>query len=330
MSHISNPPTQTTILIVDDHVDNLKLLSDMLDEQGYETRQSLNGLTALKSIELSPPDLILLDIKMPDIDGYTVCDRLKSNLLTKDIPVIFISASHEELDKVKAFSVGGIDYISKPFQCFEVLARIENQLRIKQLQQELKEKNTHLEHLVKKLEEKSRLDPLTQIGNRLHFNDCFEREWKRGMREEEPLGLVLCDLDHFKLYNDTYGHLEGDRCLYTVAQQLKKAVLRGTDLVCRYGGEEFAIILPTTDDSGAEPICQRIVESINQLKIPHSASSVSSHVTLSMGFASFIPAVNLRSDMLIAMSDKALYQAKNTGKNRFVLHHSEFVPCPKP
>ena len=166
--------------------------------------------------------------------------------------------------------------------------------------------------------------------NRLHFNDCFEQEWKRGMREQEPLGLILCDLDHFKLYNDTYGHLEGDRCLYTVAQQLKKAVLRGTDVVCRYGGEEFAVILPNTDDSGAEPICQRIVESINQLKIPHSASSVSSHVTLSMGFASLIPAVNLTSDMLISMSDQALYQAKNTGKNRFVLHNPEFVPCPKP
>ncbi|MDJ0732009.1 MAG: PleD family two-component system response regulator [Crocosphaera sp.] len=325
MSHFSNPATQATILIVDDHVDNLKLLSDMLDEQGYETRQSLNGLTALKSIELSPPDLILLDIKMPDIDGYTVCERLKSTSLTKDIPVIFISASHEELDKVKAFSVGGLDYITKPFQWFEVLARIENQLRIKQLQQELKEKNTRLEHLVKELEEKSRLDPLTQIGNRLHFNDCFEQEWKRGMREQEPLGLILCDIDHFKLYNDAYGHLKGDRCLCAVAKGLEKAVLRGTDLVCRYGGEEFAVILPNTDYSGAEPICQRIVETINQLKIPHSASSVSSHVTISLGFASLIPSVNLPSDSLISMSDKALYQAKSTGKNCFFLYNSEFV-----
>ncbi|ACB51726.1 two-component response regulator [Crocosphaera subtropica ATCC 51142] len=327
MSNLSTPQNSSIIMVIDDHVDNLKLLSDMLDEQGYEVRQSLNGLTALKSIELSSPDLILLDLKMPDMDGYTVCQKLKKNPKVQDIPVIFISASDEVLDKVKAFSVGGCDYISKPFNLAEVLARVENQLKVKRLQQALKDRNTHLESLIKtleevnqKLEDISRLDPLTQIGNRLHFNDCLEREWKRAMREEEPLGLILCDIDDFKLYNDTYGHLQGDRCLRDVAQGLKMAVFRGTDLVCRYGGEEFAIIVPNTDCLGAEPICQRIVEEFKQLKIPHGTSSVSSYVSVSVGFASLIPSINLRSDRLIFLSDKALYGAKEAGKNRFFIY----------
>ncbi len=324
MFYSSDPQTNFIIMIIDDHVSNLELLSYMLERQGYEVRQLLNGLKALKSIELSLPDLILLDIKMPEIDGYTVCQKLKENPKSQDIPVIFISANDRVLDKVEAFSVGGCDYISKPFNVAEVLARVENHLKVKQLQEALKERNKYLESVVKaleeankKLEDISRLDALTQIGNRLHFNDCLEREWKRAMREKEPLGLILCDIDDFKLYNDTYGHLLGDRCLHDVAQGLKMAVLRGTDLVCRYGGEEFAIILPNTDFSGAEPICQRIVKQIRDLKIPHSASSVCDYVSVSVGFASLVPLIHSTSDKLICLSDKALYGAKKGGKNRF-------------
>lgn len=320
------------IMVVDDQVTNLKLLSDMLEDNDYEVRQSINGFAALKSVDLSPPDLILLDIKMPDMNGYMLCQKLKENPKTKDIPIIFISASDESLDKVKAFSVGGCDYITKPLKLVEVLARIKNQLQIKQLKQELQERNTYLETLVKQLEEANeklekiaRIDALTEIGNRLYFNDCLEREWQRSLREKQPLGLILCDVDNFKLYNDTYGHLKGDRCLFAVAQGLKTAVLRGTDLVCRYGGEEFAIILPNTDNQGGEAICQRIIEQIQQLKIPHRASTIASdicgeqlpYVSISLGFASLIPSPSLTSDVLISISDSALYKAKETGKNRF-------------
>ncbi|MEA5508983.1 diguanylate cyclase [Crocosphaera sp. UHCC 0190] len=327
---------QPVILVVDDSADNLALLSGMLDEQGYEVRQSLNGPITLKAVELAPPDLILLDIRMPGMDGYTVCQQLKTNPKTKDIPVIFISASDEAFDKVKAFSVGGCDYITKPFKLVEVLARVQNHLKIRQLQQELQSRNIYLESLVKKLEKAndhleklSRLDPLTQIGNRLHFNDCMEQEWHRAIREQQPLGLILCDVDYFKKYNDTYGHLEGDRCLYQVAQGLKTAVLRATDLVCRYGGEEFAIILPNTDTKGGKPICQRIIEQIQQLQIPHRRSSVSPYVSISVGFASIIPQSNLKSDLLISLSDQALYQAKYQGKNGFVLDVSALELCKK-
>ncbi|WP_198648987.1 diguanylate cyclase domain-containing protein [Cyanothece sp. BG0011] len=326
-------------MVVDDQVTNLKLLSDMLEDNEYEVRQAINGVTTLKSVELSPPDLILLDIKMPDMNGYTVCEKLKANLKTKDIPIIFISASDESLDKVKAFSIGGSDYITKPLKLVEVLARIKNQLQIKQLQQELKERNAYLETLVKELEKSkkkseklARIDALTEIGNRLYFNDCLEREWQRSLRQEQPLGLILCDVDNFKLYNDTYGHLKGDRCLFEVAQGLKIAVLRGTDLVCRYGGEEFAIILPNTDNQGGEAICQRIIEQIQQLKIPHRSSAVSSYVSISLGFASLMPSPSLTSDVLLSMSDSALYKAKETGKNCFfvITNINDSFPMSKP
>lgn len=317
---------KSIILVVDDSINNLTLLSDILDKQGYDVRQSLNGSIALKAIQLSLPDLILLDINLPGMDGYTVCQKLKANPDTQDIPIIFISASDEALDKFKAFSVGGSDYITKPFKPIEVLMRIQNQLKIKQLQQKLRERNTYLEILVQqlketnqKLEQSSRLDPLTNIANRLHFNDCFAQEWKRSIREQKPLGLILCDIDYFKQYNDTYGHLKGDHCLAQVAQTLKTATLRATDLVCRYGGEEFVIILPYTNPQGGKLICQRILEKIQQLKIPHRRSSVSPYVSVSIGFASLIPSNNLASDLLISLGDHALYQAKKQGKNRFVI-----------
>ncbi|MGK7941849.1 MAG: GGDEF domain-containing protein [Crocosphaera sp.] len=177
-----------------------------------------------------------------------------------------------------------------------------------------------LEEANEKLEKIARIDPLTEIGNRLYFNDCLEREWQRSIREKQPLGLILCDIDNFKLYNDTYGHLKGDHCLFEVSQGLKMAVLRGTDLVCRYGGEEFAIILPNTDNQGGEAICQRIIEQIQQLKISHGSSNIASYVSLSVGFASLIPSPNLTSDFLISVSDKALYKAKETGKNCFFMN----------
>jgi diguanylate cyclase (GGDEF)-like protein len=228
--------------------------------------------------------------------------------------------------------VGGFDYITKPFKAVEVLARVQNQLKIRHLQQELESRNIYLENLVQKLKEAndkldkaSRIDPLLKIGNRLHFNDCFEREWQRAIREKHPLGLILCDVDYFKKYNDTYGHLQGDRCLYQVAQGLKTAVKRSTDLVCRYGGEEFAIILPHTDNQGGEPICQRIIEQFQQLKIPHLSSSVSSYISVSVGFASIIPQRNVSSDILISLSDNALYKAKEKGRNRFFLDKSSGI-----
>ncbi|NJR58757.1 MAG: PleD family two-component system response regulator [Cyanobacteria bacterium CRU_2_1] len=324
------------ILVVDDTLANVQLLSRMLSEHGYKVRKVLNGQMALMGVQTAPPDLILLDVSMPEMNGYEVCQRLKANEATQDIPVIFISALDQANDKVKAFSVGGADYITKPFQLAEVLARVEHQLTLRELQRQLREKNQRLQEqiqqhkrIVRELEhakaalqkanqELQRLaiiDDLTQVANRRHFYTCLEREWHRSLRDQVPLSLLLCDVDHFKRYNDAFGHQAGDRCLQQVAKALHRVIQRPADLVARYGGEEFAVILPHTPSSGAIYIAEKIQTSLEDCQISHPESSVSKLVTLSIGVSSAIPQLTLSPDSLIAMADQALYGAKEQGRN---------------
>lgn len=244
-----SPPTEGStvkgdVMIVDDTLPNLRLLSTMLTEKGYKVRGVTNGETALTAVSFAPPDLILLDISMPDMDGYEVCRRLKANEQTKQIPVIFISAMNEVLDKVRAFAIGGVDYITKPYHVEEVLMRVKTHLTLRHLQVELEQANAELRRLVT-------LDGLTQIANRRRFDEYLTQEWLRSAREQQPLALVFCDIDYFKPYNDTYGHQAGDDCLRQVAQTLETVAHRPADLAARYGGEEFALILPNTPQSGA-------------------------------------------------------------------------------
>ena len=275
MTHSPASPAKPKgdILIVDDMPDNLRLLSAMLQAHGYEVRKSINGPLAIKAAQLAPPDLILLDINMPEMNGYQVCKKLVADRRTCDIPVIFISALGEALDKVRAFEAGGVDYITKPFQLPEVLARIENQLTIRQLQkqllhqaQQLQEKNRLLEAEVEErqraeaalrkanleLQRLATMDGLTGVANRRQFDDYLYQEWRRSQRDSTYLSLVLCDVDFFKAYNDAYGHQAGDDCLRRLARALERSVWRPADLVARYGGEEFAIVLPTTDARGCD------------------------------------------------------------------------------
>lgn len=256
----TNQPTpyKADILVVDDKPDNLRLLSTMLSEQGYKVRKVISGELALKACQIMPPDLILLDINMPNMNGYMVCQELKSRAETQDIPVIFISALDGVVDKVEAFSHGGADYITKPFEIQEVLARVKNQLTIRQLQKTLQQQNDLLSQEIKErqraedelqkvnreLHRLATLDGLTQVGNRRFFDENFNLEWRRLQREKAPLSLILCDVDYFKLFNDTYGHLAGDFCLKQIAQTISDTLKRPADLVARYGGEEFAIIFP--------------------------------------------------------------------------------------
>ncbi|ACK69438.1 response regulator receiver modulated diguanylate cyclase [Gloeothece citriformis PCC 7424] len=335
------------ILIVDDIPENLEILFKTLQEQGYEVRRVLSGQQALMVVEADPPDLILLDVKMPHIDGYEVCRHLKAQEKTAQIPVIFLSALHEVFDKVKAFRVGGVDYITKPFHLEEVLSRIETQLLIqrqkvllqteilqrqkaeealqainKKLLDEIQERNkaqAELQALNEKLQKLATLDGLTQIANRLQFDQHLETEWKRLQREKLPLSLLLGDIDYFKYYNDYYGHLAGDECLRSVAQAINNSVWRPGDLVARYGGEEFAVILPNTDAQGATAVAQRILAEINALHLPHIRSEVSNYITLSLGIACIIPCSNFCCKDLVKAADHALYQAKAQGRNRIYL-----------
>ncbi|MFB2938133.1 diguanylate cyclase domain-containing protein [Aerosakkonemataceae cyanobacterium BLCC-F154] len=332
MNTNKSTPSKADILVVDDKPDNLRLLSTMLTEQGYKVRKVISGELALKACQIMPPDLILLDINMPNMSGYIVCQKLKSCSETQDIPVIFISALDDVVDKVEAFSRGGADYITKPFEIQEVLARVKNQLTIRELQKKLQKQNALLSQEIKErqraeaklqkvnqeLHRLATLDGLTQVANRRCFDEYFNLEWRRLQREKAPLSLILCDVDYFKLYNDTYGHLAGDGCLKQVAQTIHATLKRPADLVARYGGEEFAIILPNTSVEGAIHVAELVQQNIKELQIVHSQSSVSEIVTLSMGVSCIIPQLNLAPNQLIDVTDEALYAAKAQGRNRLV------------
>lgn len=338
--------SQASIVIVDDTRANLRLLARILSEQGYNVRPAPNGPHALTAIRAKGPDLVLLDIKMPEMSGYEVCEQLKTDERTRDIPIIFISALNDIFDKVKAFSIGGVDYITKPFQPEEVLARVKAHLTIRQQQQRIQEQNTALEtrnfaalelnsQLQAEIRERRRaeaelekanqelqrlasLDGLTQIANRRRFDEYLKQEWQRMTREQSPLSLLLSDLDDFKAYNDTYGHQAGDECLQRIAQCMGNALKRPADLVARYGGEEFAIILPNTDADGAVYVAKRIQKDISRLKLTHAQSSVSPYITLSIGVSSTIPQQGNSPELLLDTTDKALYEVKALGKNAVI------------
>lgn len=319
------------ILIVDNTTANLRLLSDLLSQRGYNVRAVTSGKMALTTTQASPPDLILLDICMPEIDGYEVCQQLKANAQTRDVPVIFISALDEILDKVKAFEIGAVDYITKPFHFAEVLARVATHLTLRLLQQQLQAQNTQLQHEIRdrlaaetalqianqELHCIARLDGLTQVANRRCFDESLEFEWRRLTREHQPLSLILCDIDDFKRYNDHYGHQAGDACLRQVAQAINCHVRRPADLVARYGGEEFVVILPSTDVDGATHVAELIKAEMGLLNISHAASRIRPYVTVSMGVASILPAADYPWENLIAAADRALYAAKNQGRDRY-------------
>ncbi len=498
---------QSNILVVDDHPANLSLLMQILTGQGYKVRVSPNGNLALRSIQLMLPDLILLDINMPDMDGYTLCQHLKSEPQTKDIPIIFISALGETWDKVRGFTLGAVDYITKPFEPVEVLARIQHQLQWQASQAHLKLQNNQLQLLLSttqainsakdvdsaleailtqicqslgwdlgeawipdqegnylvcssgcyigdhslmsfydrtrhlkftpntglvgkawssqqpqviedlsmvvsddeflsvkqaldqgiqgvvsipvisqqeavteqfnkltvrpsrsviavltffrketlvirldslqlimtiadqlssfiqrkqaedqlqelnlELKKLANLDGLTQVANRRRFDDYFLQEWRRSMREEQWLSLILCDVDYFKFYNDHYGHLAGDDCLQRVAQTMNDQVQRPADLVARYGGEEFVLLLPNTPSKGAQQVALNLQSRIQSLRLPHAQSKVKPYVTMSLGVASVIPRANLSPEDLISAADQALYQAKHQGRDRVVVN----------
>jgi diguanylate cyclase (GGDEF)-like protein len=330
MNIILEMVTQEDILVVDDKHDNLRLLSTMLVERGYKVRKALSGEMALMAIYASLPDLILLDINMPNMNGYQVCETLRQSDLTQHIPIIFISALDDVTDKVEAFRKGGNDYITKPFEFDEVVARVENQLKIRRLQKQLQEQNERLQQEIadrvtaeatlkkanQRLQELAIVDDLTQIANRRHFYAYFHQEWPRLLRENAPMSVILCDIDHFKLYNDTYLHLAGDECLQKVAHAINSSVKRPADLVARYGGEEFGVILPNTLIEGGLILAEDIRLRVQDLKIPHARSPVDKYVSLSLGVSGIIPSNDFPPEMLIGWADEALYEAKRLGRNR--------------
>lgn len=299
----ANLPSGTTILCIDDDRDILNLLEKILAGAGYTVITAANGRQGISEALIRKPDLILLDIVMPGMDGYEVCKKIKDKEETKNIPVIFITAKKEDEDEAKGLKIGAVDYIRKPFYPPIVKSRVRTQL-------DLKLKTDMLEKLVS-------IDGLTNIYNRRKFDETLKLEWKRAMRNKLPLSLIMSDIDHFKGYNDHYGHTAGDDCLRRVSQGLKNLLQRPADLLARYGGEEFAVILPETDYKGAIYISAILLKGIEDLNISYPHSPIVGHVTISIGIATSIPGKNCNTPLqLIEAADSMLYVAKQNGRNQ--------------
>ncbi len=241
---------------------------------------------------------------MPGMTGLEVCRRLQADPRLAKIPVIFITAMTKEEDEVKAFEVGGVDYITKPFRSIVVRARIKTHL-------ELKSHRDTLEKLAS-------LDGLTGIKNRRSFDSDLATAWSAACRVQQPLSLALIDVDHFKQYNDHYGHVRGDACLIAIAKALKSLTKRATDVVARFGGEEFAVLLPYTKHEDALDLGRKMLTSVRSLEISHAPSPTADQVTVSLGVFTCIPGRKEPATTLIAAADRLLYEAKEKGRNCLV------------
>ena len=290
-----------TVLVVDDEQLFVDFLGSILEPE-HSILTATNGSEALDVARKANPDLILLDIEMPDAHGFDIFRTLKSDSITADIPVIFVTATDSASSEVKALAIGAVDYITKPLIPVVVSARVNTQL-------ELKSQRDFLRQLAS-------LDGLTGVPNRRAFDEAFAMEWRRSQRNETPLSVILIDIDDFKNFNDTYGHLAGDDCLKRFAEGLKKCLRRPGDMFARYGGEEFICLMPDTDDVGAMDVAEKMLKAVEWLDISHKSSRVSDRLTASFGAATTVATSSDNVQDLIGRADAALYEAKNNGRNR--------------
>ena len=290
---------KNTLLIVDDDKPNLMVLSQILYPE-YDVRVASNGKTAIELADKFLPDLILMDILMPDMNGYQVLTELRGLENTASIPIIFITGLSNNADEKKGLVMGAVDYISKPFDETIVKLRVRHQIQII--------------NQMRTIERLSMMDQLTEIPNRRNFDNRMQIEWGRAMREHTPLSLLLVDVDHFKIYNDTYGHQQGDKALCMVAKVLTWSLRRSSDLPARWGGEEFVALLPNTDHSGGIETAERIRENIEAETVV-CTNGDPTKVTVSVGMVTHMPTPSCSIDEFMLKSDKALYKAKESGRN---------------
>ena len=323
---------KSCILIVDDRPENLLTLEQVLESLDLDIIRAESGHQALERTLDHEFALILLDVQMPVMDGYETATLLRGNKKTKNIPIIFVTAARKEDANVfRGYGSGAVDYLFKPLEAdvlkskVKIFLELNNQrLLLEEKTRELDAKVAELEALKHELEDSneklrllSSLDGLTDLPNRRFFDETLVREWQRGRRRQKPLTLLIADIDHFKAYNDAYGHVIGDDCLKEVATGLDKSILREVDTVARYGGEEFAAILPETDEQGGILIAERMLKIIEDLGITHEESPTAGYVTVSIGISTIIPHDGSNATLLIQAADRALYKAKDSGRNTY-------------
>ncbi len=314
---MNKKPEQSKILVVDDIPLNRKLQKTYLESVGYQVILANDGIEALQRIDEERPDLILLDVMMPKMNGFQVCRRLKSIESTRFIPIIMVTALNEVDDKVKGIEAGADDFISKPFNKLELLARVKSLLRIKYLHDELELKIKELEIAQSKLIQLAITDGLTELYNYRYFKEQLNQEITRAKRHNSHVSIAMIDIDYFKNYNDTHGHPAGDQVLKTIADLLRNNI-RKIDIAARYGGEEFALILAETDKQAAGIVANKIKNLVEHQKFNYEETQPNGKLTISMGVATF-PDDAMNPDELVKMADQRLYLAKKAGRNRVVL-----------
>jgi len=315
------------ILTIDDDPNNIFILNNFLSKGGFETIAAYDWETALKQAREAQPALILLDVVLPIMDGFELCRKLKADPSTRDIPVIFTTVLTTVKEKIEGFEAGGVDYVTKPFQSMEVIARVRLHIALRKLQAELEEKNQRLEAEIEervkaeqalreaadKLQRQVVLDPMTEVYNRRHFFEVATRELARARRYGNAISFMLIDVDHFKLVNDKYGHLVGDQVIKIFAKICQES-LRQSDVLARYGGEEFVVFLSETGDGKAFQAAERLRQIIENYPFPTDKGHL--HITASFGVVVFIGESDVTLDALIDRSDQALYQSKARGRNQ--------------
>lgn len=299
---------KASILVIDDAQENIDILHAGL-RNTYTVMGAPSGEIALKMIKASPPDLILLDIVMPGIDGYELCQLLKQDEETQNIPIIFVSAKDNEKDEEYGLKLGAVDYVRKPFSLPIIHARVTTHVKLKQATDQLSRLASY--------------DGLTGIANRRSFDENLNKMYHSASRLQHWLSIMLIDLDHFKGYNDHYGHLQGDDCLTEVGRLLSQQFSRSTEFVARYGGEEFVVLLTSDSPEEGQKAARRLLQATRDLCLEHKANSVADNVTMSIGVAAAIPAIGVEPSQLLEAADKQLYNAKDKGRDQIqsiVLH----------
>jgi len=286
-----------SLLIVDDGTENIASIINMLCEE-YIVFIASDGHQAAELSAEHSPDVILLGVAMPSADGYQTLAMLKNTLATAEIPVIFISGPRNSVDEEKALAA---DYVGKPFSPGVVKLRVRNQI--------------HLINQIRAIEHLSMMDPLTNIANRRNFDNRLSWEWNRAIRDQTPISILMLDIDHFKRYNDIYGHPQGDAALKSCAKLFTKCLSRSVDFVARWGGEEFAVLLPNTDSQGSVHVAEHIRVAVQE-NVVLTPEAEETRVTISIGVNTQIPTPSSQCDHFISRADGALYTAKGSGRNR--------------
>lgn len=289
----------TKILVVDDNLNNIRLLTDILEDENFTVYTADNGAAVLAMVHKLKPDVILLDIMMPGLDGFEVCKLLKNDFDIKDIPVIMVTAKTEGIDIKKSLGMGAFDYIKKPIDEIEVIARVQSAIRFKQTQDKLKEM--------------AMKDGLTGLYNHALLIELFEKEIDKQQRNNGSISFAMIDIDNFKKINDTYGHISGDTVLKELSNILMSSV-RGGDIVGRYGGEEFSIVFPGIDEQNAFQLCERIRKEVEDFNFEIGIETVKITISIGINFNELKGIINKRE--IIQKADEALYRAKHNGRNR--------------